>query len=261
MNCFVRYATVLHLTPAHSGGAAANSCDLIIKKKKGDELANSDWNLFEQWQKLHSNLFEILSFLKFANRSLRKWKKNQTPSWKINKKASRQSVALRSTSATSTSAHLLFLIKAAPCLHQQLVWILKKKKGMAMWHGYAAYFQQPCTPFSKQTQHAFGLQFTVIDAYFIREFTVFLWLFDTLVLPPNKPLAPIIISTVLITDNKKTLTTLMYCSVHYNSLPAQVFWLDNDKLVLWLLLWPIWACHTCWMLFFKPLFPHFCTLA
>lgn len=69
----------------------------------------------------------------------------------------------------------------------------------------------PPPPFPKQTQLAFGLYFTVIDAYFIREFTVFLWFFGTLVLLSSNPLAPIIISTVLITDNKKTLTTLMYC--------------------------------------------------
>ena len=51
---------------------------------------------------------------------------------------------------------------------------VKKEKGMAIWHGYATYSNPPSTPFSKQTQLAFGLYFTVIDAYFIREFTVFL---------------------------------------------------------------------------------------
>ena len=72
------------------------------------------------------------------------------------------------------------------------------------------FFKQPYTPSSKQTQLAFGLYFTVIDAYFMREFTVFLWFFGTLVLLSSNPLAPIIISAVLITDKKKTHTTLMY---------------------------------------------------
>lgn len=50
----------------------------------------------------------------------------------------------------------------------------EKKKRMAIWHGYATYFNQPSNPFSKQTRLAFGLYFTVIDAYFMREFTGFL---------------------------------------------------------------------------------------